>query len=235
MSFPSKLLVSGNEAVRRQLSTLLSNPGTGCLAVADSLPDGLQQAKKHPPDIILLDARMAHLEVSQWAAGVPEAKRAPVVLLLLEGPCSSAQEQAWREEGAAGFLTPPFEPATFCARIRELAEQSWYARKLADLAELGGSLFVSEMIDAFRQLGAQAVVEIRTGLAARDDEALARTAHSLKSAAANLGAEELRELAIEMEHLARNNATPEVLEQESQKLTAAFDRAREFLQRRRGP
>jgi HPt (histidine-containing phosphotransfer) domain-containing protein len=232
MSFPTMLLVSGNDAVRREMQSLLQLNGNGPLSLADSLSAAVQVTIQTPPDIVLLDARMPDLDLKRilLSAG---GKRPPVLLLLLEGPCSAAQERAWRDEGAAGFLAAPFDPRTFAPRVQELAEQAWFSRKLADLAELGGPSFVSEMIGAFLSLGTTAVAEIAAGLASGDLPAVARSAHSLKSAAANLGAEEMHELAMEIESQARSGATGEMLPLESQKLATAFDRARVFLQRHR--
>lgn len=231
MSFPSILLVSGDEAVRRELQSLMTQDGTE-LPVAGSLSEAVQRAKLEQPDIVLIDARMPDLDFKGLLAPA-EGKRPPVVLLLLEGLYSGSQEQAWRADGAAGFIVAPFEPATFARRVHELVEQAWFSRKLADLAELGGPPFVSEMIDAFLTLATQAIADIRAGLASGDLPAVARTAHSLKSAAANLGAEELREIAVQIESQARSSETSEGLQPYFGKLATSLDRARDFLQRHR--
>ena len=140
---------------------------------------------------------------------------------------AAARKRAIVETAMPLFARKGFSRTT----TKELAEQAWFSRKLADLAELGGPSFVSEMIDAFLSLGTTAVTEIAAGLASGDLPAVARSAHSLKSAAANLGAEEMHELATEIESQARSGATGDMLQLESQKLATAFDRARVFLQR----
>lgn len=73
---------------------------------------------------------------------------------------------------------------------------------LARLVEWGGDRLRSQMIHLFLESTPDRIRQIREGLERDEVELVERGAHSLKSSAANLGAERLRELSGEMEERA---------------------------------
>lgn len=70
---------------------------------------------------------------------------------------------------------------------------------LARLREWGGERLLSQMVHLFLESTPDRIRQIREGLERGEQELLERGAHSLKSSAANLGAERLRLLSEEME------------------------------------
>lgn len=78
------------------------------------------------------------------------------------------------------------------------------------LREWGGSALVARMIDLFIELGPERLSQIRSGSANGEPEAVERAAHSLKSSAANLGAERLRAHAAELEAAAMARRSGEI-------------------------
>jgi two-component system, sensor histidine kinase and response regulator len=70
---------------------------------------------------------------------------------------------------------------------------------LARLREWGGDRLLAQMIHLFVESTPDRIRQIREGLDRDEVELVERGAHSLKSSAANLGAERLRELSGEME------------------------------------
>jgi len=75
-------------------------------------------------------------------------------------------------------------------------------KALARLEEWGGSKLVGQMIHLFLSTTPERMLQIRKGLEVGDILEVERGAHSLKSSAANLGAERLRELASDLEERA---------------------------------
>jgi len=67
------------------------------------------------------------------------------------------------------------------------------------LREWGGDKLVSQMVELFLANSPARMDEIRSGLESGDAKETERGAHSLKSSSANLGATEVRRLALEME------------------------------------
>jgi HPt (histidine-containing phosphotransfer) domain-containing protein len=82
---------------------------------------------------------------------------------------------------------------------------------LANLLEITGGdpAFVDELIDTYLADGEQQLAAMRAALAAGDDAALMRPAHSLKSNSANVGATLLADLARSIEADARAGAVPD--------------------------
>lgn len=70
---------------------------------------------------------------------------------------------------------------------------------IARLREWGGDKLVGQMVKLFLANSPARVEQIRAGLASNDAEEAERGAHSLKSSAANVGGEEVRRIALEME------------------------------------
>lgn len=100
---------------------------------------------------------------------------------------------------------------------------------LARLQRLGEGKFVAEMIDLFLGYAPGKVAAARTAVDAGDLRAVEMAVHALKSGAANLGAVVVRDLAEQMELLARQNKG-ETLPALQQELEAAFVQAKTRLQ-----
>jgi HPt (histidine-containing phosphotransfer) domain-containing protein len=102
-----------------------------------------------------------------------------------------------------------------------------------DLARLhevtGGDIaFGVELANAFASSGEQVLVEIGNALAAMDRTALARAAHKLKGAGANIHAHAVYVLAFEIEQEAHAAGAPR-LKELGERLTREFRRAEQFL------
>ncbi len=79
-----------------------------------------------------------------------------------------------------------------------------------DLRAMTGTDFLGEMIDTFLDDAPQQIQTMQTALSAGDVDAFRRAAHSLKSNAASFGADQLAELAYELELLGRQNQLADV-------------------------
>lgn len=75
------------------------------------------------------------------------------------------------------------------------------------LHRIGGGEFVLEMIDLFLENAPQRLAAARAAVEAGDQKSLYRAAHSLKSTAANLGAQRLQGVAERLESLAAAGGT----------------------------
>jgi len=78
-------------------------------------------------------------------------------------------------------------------------------RALERLKEWGGDKLASQMVRLFLKNSGMRMDQIRTGAEAGDVEEAERGAHSLKSSAANIGAEIVRTLATRLESAALEN------------------------------
>ena len=101
--------------------------------------------------------------------------------------------------------------------------------RLAMLQDAGGGAgLVAELVDLFVDDVPPRLASIREAVAARDPEALVRTAHGLKGSAATLGADGMAELCRQMEASGREG---EVLQAEDllESLEAEFERVKRAL------
>ena len=77
------------------------------------------------------------------------------------------------------------------------------AATLDSLRDLGGDEFLAELATLFLQDAPVHLGSITEALNAGDSDAIARAAHALKSAAANMGAKHLQELLSQLEQAGR--------------------------------
>lgn len=80
------------------------------------------------------------------------------------------------------------------------------AATLDSLRDLGGDEFLAELATLFLQDAPVHLTSITEALNAKDADAVARAAHALKSAAANMGAKRLQELLSRLEHAGRTGS-----------------------------
>lgn len=226
MPIATVLLVADDLADQLPMPGTFARQGLTELPPADSVTVGLRLAREHYPDVILLDAGLLELEVAPFAGPPAPGKHPPVVILLRD-------RLRPVPPGGDGVINLPLDPEALAAKVVALAEQTWFARKMSDLDHLGGPPFIVEIIDTFVTQAAQGLARLRTGVDADDVKAVAGAAHSLKSSAANLGAERVRDAAGALEAEANRGASAAVLLQSLHALQEAFDRCRPILQQYR--
>lgn len=97
------------------------------------------------------------------------------------------------------------------------------------LREWGGEKLLAQMIRLFLENAPTRMEQIRTGVSSETADEAEKGAHSLKSSAANIGAETIRALAAEMEHAASDGDVAAVAER-LPALEDAFARGIEALE-----
>jgi HPt (histidine-containing phosphotransfer) domain-containing protein len=78
-----------------------------------------------------------------------------------------------------------------------------------ELKQMSGADFIGELVDTFLEDGPKLVGELKAALKAGDAEAFRRAAHSLKSNGATFGANQLSQLAKELEMIGKENRLAE--------------------------
>ena len=74
-----------------------------------------------------------------------------------------------------------------------------------ELKQMSGEDFINELIDTFIEDAPTMIAEMKSALEGDDADTFRRAAHSMKSNAATFGANELAELAKELEMLGKDN------------------------------
>lgn len=121
---PRTILIAEDEKhLQRLLEYKLKNSGYEVL-VAGNGEDALKLAKSHRPDLIVLDVMMPIMDGLECLAALKrdvDLKAIPVVMLTaknLEG-----QVVRGLELGAEDYITKPFSPPEFIARIKAVLKR----------------------------------------------------------------------------------------------------------------
>ena len=134
---PQILVIDDDESIRRTLRLVLESADYS-VAMAASGEAGLAAAKKHPPDLALVDLRLGGMDgLAVTRALAQEVPGAQVVLMTAYATIDNAVEAM--RAGAADYLAKPFTPAAVkhvvarvldAARMRqELAEAERHNRR----------------------------------------------------------------------------------------------------------
>jgi CheY-like chemotaxis protein len=115
------LAIEDNAANLNLLEAILEvRPHVALLGAAQG-SIGLELARQHPPDLILLDLHlpdMQGLEVLQRLGGFPETRDIPVVVISADA--SQSQIKRLMEAGATKYLTKPIDVEEFLRLIDEM-------------------------------------------------------------------------------------------------------------------
>lgn len=196
----------------------------GCVVtVANTGLEALERWRQGGLDLILMDCMMPQMDGYESTMHIREEEtqrgqqRIPVIALT-----ANAQEDNKERCLAAGmddYLTKPFRMEALQAMLKQYSEapapdaparppaddKLVNPEPLATLRAMGGSALVQRVLRLFYTDGLAQLAKAQAGVLADDREMIRYAAHSLKSAAANVGAMRLSELARTLEHNARDN------------------------------
>jgi signal transduction histidine kinase/CheY-like chemotaxis protein len=223
----------------------------GCTVdVASNGAEGVAACQRQQFDLVLMDLQMpvmdgmtATRKIREWET----SRHTPIIALTANA--MTGDRELCEGAGMDGYLTKPIE----VERLRNILtkyglEQDDAAASDAaalsakgtenpaapvDLGEFhritdGDSAFAQELIAAFISSGEQQLSEIAAAIAQNDCTGLARAAHKLKGASANIHARALKSLA---ERLEIDSAATQArnLHQGNVLLRREFDRVKQFL------
>ncbi len=117
-----KILVIDDDIGMTELLSLLLAPASSEIITTNSGQDGVEKAKKHSPDIIILDLMMP--ELNGWAVckQIREFSDAPILILsAMDAPGSVVQAL---DVGADDYLVKPVSSGTLIAHLNKLLRRS---------------------------------------------------------------------------------------------------------------
>jgi two-component system sensor histidine kinase/response regulator len=229
----------------------------GCTVhIAGNGADGVAMFKERRFDAVLMDLQMPVMDGLTATRAIRELEsgthgRIPIIALTANA--MRGDKERCEAAGMDGFLTKPIEierlrdtlakfglnavgtatrrDAIAVSELLELgATTSQPPIDLARLNEITGGdpAFAQELIDTFISSCEAQLVEIRDAIGAADYQSLARSAHKLKGACANIHAEEMRRVVARLESAALTTTAADLHDCDAQ-LQQAFARAKEFL------
>ncbi|MET0498258.1 MAG: response regulator, partial [Steroidobacteraceae bacterium] len=239
------LLVEDNAVNQKVAVRFLERMGCQ-VRVADNGAEGVKAYREGTFDIVLMDLQMPIMDgfTATREIRMLEAGRPLTPIVALTANAMSGQLERCLAAGMNAFLTKPLE----VARLHETLERFGLGvtqpagpapvavdpSAPVDLARLneiteGDAEFAYELASTFISSGYQVMREIDSAFEVFDRVALARAAHKLKGASANIHADNVRDLAQSLETQAASIDQPR-LKELIEKLHKAFGVAVNFLQ-----
>src|SRR5690242_14116917 len=117
------------------------------VVVAHNGKEALQELRKNPPDLVLLDVMMPEMngyEVCREVKSDVFLRHIPVMLLTAQAGMSS--KVTGLEQGADDYVTKPFEMAELVARIRTLLRRTRIGLEANPLTRLPGNITIEKEI-----------------------------------------------------------------------------------------
>lgn len=116
-----KLLIADDEAgIRSLVRMTLESDAYEIIEAADGA-EALELARKHHPDLLLLDVMMpgiTGLEVCRTLKGDPDT--AGITIVMLTARAQDSDREAGRAAGAESYFTKPFSPVALLRKVDEI-------------------------------------------------------------------------------------------------------------------
>jgi len=120
-----KVLIVDDEADIRRIGELsLQSIGGWQVLLAESGAEGIDTARAHRPDLILMDMMMPEMDgltALEQLRKEPELESIPVVFMTAK--VQREEISRYLEAGAMGVVHKPFDPMTLPDEIRRILEQ----------------------------------------------------------------------------------------------------------------
>jgi CheY-like chemotaxis protein/HPt (histidine-containing phosphotransfer) domain-containing protein len=225
-----RVLLAEDNPVNQKLATAMLGV-LGChVTTANDGLEAVEIFKQGKIDLVLMDCMMPKMDgynASQEIRNYEKVSaKQSIPILALTANAMEGDRERCLAAGMNDYLSKPFLLEAFHDKISRLLQSKSLSvltestppslpsqgsvkfdpAPLASMRKMGGDKLVEDLLQLFYNNTPQLLEKLQLGLSARDAEAVRQSAHSLKSAAANLGAFHLTELARDLEHAARNGS-----------------------------
>ncbi len=123
MPISTVLLVDDDADIRTIGKLAIEGVGKWRALIASSGPEGVEIATRERPDVILLDVMMPLVDgpnVLEALRRRPETAATPVIFMTAKA--QKYEIERYRELGATGVITKPFDPMKLPGEIRRIVE-----------------------------------------------------------------------------------------------------------------
>ena len=119
------LYVDDDEIVNEVVTMVLKDVGNFEVMSCSSGKEAIDKVESYAPQLILLDVMMPEMdgvETFQRLQDIPESRGIPCIFLTAK--TQSHEQDEYREIGAVGVISKPFDPAMLCKDINEIWSKS---------------------------------------------------------------------------------------------------------------
>lgn len=115
------LVVDDDDAIREVAQTTLELVAGWDVRVATNGVEALEECAADPPDAILLDVMMPHMDgPTTFARLQADERTSSVPVILLTAKIQPAERRRWEQLGVAGVLGKPFDPIALPEQMTEI-------------------------------------------------------------------------------------------------------------------
>jgi len=206
------LIVEDSTVNQKVITNYLSKLGLQSV-IANNGEEAIKIYQSHHPDLILMDSNMPimnGLEATKQIVALqqnnPDFKKTPIVGLSADVRQANFDDNI--KAGMAAFLTKPIELNKLVALLKQhFTATVATASQIEKIKHLmvGDQLLIEVLLQDFTTQAPRQIASLSELLAANNYAELYQTAHSLKSAAAELDAHELHRILTTVEQLADEN------------------------------
>lgn len=119
---PVKILVIDDDEGMTEILSLLLNPASSNIIIANSGVEGIELAKKFTPDLVILDLMMPGMSGWQVSKAIRAFSDVPILILsAIDSPALVAEAL---DAGADDYLTKPVSSGTLIAHINKILRRS---------------------------------------------------------------------------------------------------------------
>jgi DNA-binding response OmpR family regulator len=120
--FQAKILVIDDDEGMTELLSLLLAPASSEIIIANSSPEGIELAKKHSPDVVILDLMMP--EMNGWVTCKEIRAFSDVPILILSAMDVPGIVAQALDVGADDYLIKPVSSGTLIAHLNKLVRRA---------------------------------------------------------------------------------------------------------------
>ncbi|HJN17978.1 MAG TPA: response regulator transcription factor, partial [Armatimonadota bacterium] len=129
MGRPTVLYIEDEEAACTEVSQALSVEGFDVIC-ASTGRDGLAEARKLKPDLILLDLILPEMDGLEVCRQIRGELNTPIIMLSVKG--EEVDRVVGLEIGADDYIAKPFRPRELVARVRAMLRRSSLIKEAAE-------------------------------------------------------------------------------------------------------
>jgi len=215
-----KILLAEDNPVNRKLAIAVLTKAGFIVEAAENGKQAVNALEKNSYDLVLMDVQMPEMDGFEATAAIRNSGKpwATIPIIAMTAHAMQGDREKCIQAGMNDYLTKPIQPKALIEGIRNwtatiphnkentvTTEQQTNSTSLPiNLTEAldrcgGDQDFLNEILVEFLDLSKKQLTQIAEAIDKSDAGNLAREAHSIKGAAANLGAEGISKTALELE------------------------------------